>query len=70
MCAIAPQTAEGSLGEAVNGGKFHWSLGQKVQVTLWLLWLRHQTPAKLLGTQNRSLEIQVELLFISYLHSL
>ena len=33
----SPQTAEGRLGGAVNGGKFHWSLSQKVQVTLGLL---------------------------------
>ena len=62
------QTAEGRLGGAVNFGKFHWSLGQKVQVTLWLLGLHPQTPAKLLGTQNRSLELLS--LFISYLPSL
>ena len=57
--ATAPsyQTAFGRLRGAVNDGKFHWPLGQKVQVTLWLLGAAPQAPAKLLGTQNRSLEL-------------
>ena len=44
MGAIAQPTAEGRLEGAVNGAKFHWSLGKKVQ-----------DPCQFTGHSKRSL---------------